>query len=51
VPVRRRGGRGGPYGAVKAALHGYAYDLARELGAHGGTANVVAPGFVPDTEF
>ncbi len=46
-----RGSGGGPYGAVKAALHGLAYDLARELGAHGGTANVVAPGFVPDTEF
>lgn len=30
-----RGSGGGPYGAVKAALHGFAYDLARELGAHG----------------
>jgi 3-oxoacyl-[acyl-carrier protein] reductase len=46
-----RGGGGGPYGAVKASLHGFVYDLARELGEHGGTANVVAPGFVPDTEF
>ena len=46
-----RGSGGGAYGAVKAALHGYLYDLARQLGAHGGTANVVAPGFVPDTEF
>jgi 3-oxoacyl-[acyl-carrier protein] reductase len=46
-----RGSFGGGYGAVKAALHGYVYDLARMLGAHGGTANVVAPGFVPDTEF
>ena len=46
-----RGSGGGPYGAVKAALHGFVYDLARELGEHGGTANVVAPGFVPDTEF
>jgi 3-oxoacyl-[acyl-carrier protein] reductase len=46
-----RGSGGGSYGAVKAALHGYVYDLARELGSHGGTANVVAPGFVPDTEF
>jgi 3-oxoacyl-[acyl-carrier protein] reductase len=32
-------------------LHGWVHDLARELGAYGGTANVVAPGFVPDTEF
>jgi 3-oxoacyl-[acyl-carrier protein] reductase len=46
-----RGSGGGPYGAMKAALHGWVYDLASELGRHGGTANVVAPGFVPDTEF
>ena len=36
---------------MKAALHGWVYDLAGELGAHGGTANAVGPGFVPDTEF
>jgi 3-oxoacyl-[acyl-carrier protein] reductase len=46
-----RGSGGGPYGAMKAALHAFVFDLARDLGAHGGTANVVAPGFVPDTEF
>lgn len=46
-----RGSGGGPYGAMKAALHAWAFDLARELGAGGGTANVVAPGFVPDTGF
>ena len=46
-----RGSGGGPYGAMKAALHAWVFDLARDLGAHGGTANVVAPGFVPDTEF
>ncbi len=46
-----RGSGGGPYGAMKAALHGWVYDLASELGRSGGTANVVAPGFVPDTEF
>jgi 3-oxoacyl-[acyl-carrier protein] reductase len=46
-----RGSGGGPYGAMKAALHGWLYDLARELGSGGGTANVVAPGFVPDTGF
>jgi 3-oxoacyl-[acyl-carrier protein] reductase len=46
-----RGSGGGAYGAMKAALHAWAFDLARELGRHGGTANVVAPGFVPDTEF
>ena len=46
-----RGSFGGAYGATKAALHAWAFDLARELGPHGGTANVIAPGFVPDTEF
>lgn len=46
-----RGSGDGPYGAMKAALHGWMYDLARQLGEHGGTANVVAPGFVPGTEF
>jgi NAD(P)-dependent dehydrogenase (short-subunit alcohol dehydrogenase family) len=46
-----RGSGGGGYGAMKAALHAWVYDLARELGPHGGTANVVAPGFVPDTGF
>ena len=46
-----RGSGGGPYGAMKAALHAWMFDLARQLGEHGGTANAVAPGFVPDTEF
>lgn len=46
-----RGSGGGPYGAMKAALHAWMYDLARQLGPHGGTANAVAPGFVPDTGF
>lgn len=45
-----RGG-GGAYGAAKAALHAWSYDLARSLGPDGGTANVVAPGYVTDTEF
>lgn len=47
----QRGSGGGPYGAMKAALHGWVFDLAAELGPRGGTANVVAPGFVPDTGF
>jgi NAD(P)-dependent dehydrogenase (short-subunit alcohol dehydrogenase family) len=37
--------------AMKAALHAWAFDLARELGTRQGTANVIAPGFVPDTGF
>jgi 3-oxoacyl-[acyl-carrier protein] reductase len=46
-----RGSGGGSYGAMKSALHAWMYDLAVALGKTGGTANVVAPGFVPDTEF
>jgi 3-oxoacyl-[acyl-carrier protein] reductase len=46
-----RGSGSGPYGAMKSALHAWMFDLARDLGHHGGTANAVAPGFVPDTEF
>jgi 3-oxoacyl-[acyl-carrier protein] reductase len=41
---------GGSYGAAKAALHPWTWDLAARLGS-GGTANIVAPGFVEDTEF
>jgi 3-oxoacyl-[acyl-carrier protein] reductase len=41
---------GGSYGAAKAALHAWTFSLAAQLGA-GGTANVVAPGYVEDTEF
>ncbi|MFE2429616.1 SDR family NAD(P)-dependent oxidoreductase [Streptomyces sp. NPDC059373] len=46
-----RGGGSGSYGAAKAALHPYAYDLAADLGPRGITVNVVAPGFVDETEF
>ncbi|MEV6299186.1 SDR family oxidoreductase [Actinoplanes sp. NPDC051861] len=46
----QRGG-GGPYSAAKAALHGYALDLATSLGADGITANVISPGYVTDSEF
>jgi len=44
-------GQGGPYATAKAALHGYARDLARRAGGSRITANVIAPGFVADTEF
>jgi 3-oxoacyl-[acyl-carrier protein] reductase len=46
----QRGG-GGPYSAAKAALHGYALDLATSLGGDGITANVISPGYVTDSEF
>ncbi|GHC58222.1 3-oxoacyl-ACP reductase [Streptomyces violaceochromogenes] len=46
-----RGSGSGAYAAAKAGLHPYAHDLARELGPRGITANVVAPGYIEDTEF
>jgi NAD(P)-dependent dehydrogenase (short-subunit alcohol dehydrogenase family) len=45
-----RGG-GDSYAAAKAALIGWTYQLAAMLGPDGITANVVAPGFITDTEF
>lgn len=41
----------GSYGAAKAGLAAWNVDLARRLGARGITANVVAPGYVEETEF
>lgn len=46
-----RGSGSGAYAAAKAGLHPYAHQLARELGPRGITVNVVAPGYVEDTEF
>jgi 3-oxoacyl-[acyl-carrier protein] reductase len=46
-----RGSGNGSYGAAKAALHPYTIDLSAELGARGITANVIAPGYIEDTEF
>ena len=46
-----RGSGAGCYGAAKAALHPYGYDLAAALGPRGITVNIVAPGYVRDTEF
>ncbi len=46
-----RGSGNGSYGGAKAALHPYAIDLAGDLGPTGGTVNVVAPGYVEETEF
>ncbi|MFE4334151.1 SDR family NAD(P)-dependent oxidoreductase [Streptomyces sp. NPDC056831] len=50
----QRGGAGshsaGSYAAAKAALHGWAFGLARRLGPDGITVNVLAPGYVADTE-
>jgi 3-oxoacyl-[acyl-carrier protein] reductase len=41
----------GSYGAAKAALATWNLDIAAELGARGITSNVVAPGFIAETEF
>jgi 3-oxoacyl-[acyl-carrier protein] reductase len=43
---------GGPaYSAAKAAVIGWSYALATELGPKQITVNVIAPGYVPGTEF
>lgn len=42
-----RGSGGGPYGAAKAALHAFVYDLARELGSRGGYSQRGGPRFCP----
>ncbi|MER7557075.1 SDR family oxidoreductase [Nocardioides sp. NPDC126508] len=41
----------GSYGAAKGAINTWITGLAAEIAADGITANAVAPGFVPDTEF
>lgn len=41
----------GSYGAAKAAIASWNVDLAKEVGRRGLTANVVAPGYVCDTDF
>ncbi|MEU8570518.1 SDR family oxidoreductase [Streptomyces pathocidini] len=46
-----RGSGRNAYGSAKAALHPYAFSLARELGPRGITVNVVAPGYVEETGF
>ncbi|MBT0769422.1 SDR family oxidoreductase [Kineosporia sp. J2-2] len=46
-----RGSGSGSYAGSKAALHPYAYDLAGALGRTGARVNVVAPGYIADTEF
>lgn len=45
--------RGGAdaYAAAKAALHGWAYTLAAQLGPEQITVNVVSPGYVAETDF
>ena len=46
----RTGGGGGAYAAAKAALNGWALALTAQYAREGITANVVAPGYTPDTE-
>ncbi|MFE7756386.1 SDR family NAD(P)-dependent oxidoreductase [Streptomyces sp. NPDC057429] len=61
--LRRPGGRivtvgsiaalrgSGSYGAAKAALHPWSWELALRLAPEGITSNIVAPGYIQDTEF
>ncbi|MGX7677850.1 SDR family NAD(P)-dependent oxidoreductase [Jatrophihabitans sp. DSM 45814] len=46
----RTGGGGAAYGAAKAALNGWVLALSGEHAGAGVTANVILPGYVPDTE-
>ena len=46
----RTGGGAGAYGAAKAALNGWVLGLTTQYAPEGITANVVAPGYTPDTE-
>ncbi|MBK0867179.1 MULTISPECIES: SDR family NAD(P)-dependent oxidoreductase [unclassified Saccharopolyspora] len=41
----------GAYGSAKAALASYSVGLSKQLGPRDITSNVVAPGYIPDTEF
>lgn len=41
----------GTYGGAKAALHAWTAELAANLGPDGITANVIAPGYIAETEF
>ncbi|MDH6142076.1 MULTISPECIES: SDR family NAD(P)-dependent oxidoreductase [Kitasatospora] len=45
-----RGGSGS-YGAAKAAIENWNLSLAQEVGPEGITANVIAPGYISDTDF
>lgn len=51
IAAYRGSGGSGSYGAVKNALHSYAHTLAARLGPRGINVNVIAPGYVAETEF
>lgn len=51
IAAYRGSGGSGAYGAAKAALHSYAHTLATRVGKRGINVNVIAPGYVADTDF
>ncbi len=51
IAAYRGSGGSGAYGAMKAALHSYAHTLALRLGVRGINVNVIAPGYVAQTDF
>ncbi|MFD4632497.1 SDR family NAD(P)-dependent oxidoreductase [Streptomyces sp. NPDC058284] len=51
IAANRGSGSYGAYGASKAGLSTWNLDLARTLGPRDITCNVVAPGYIADTEF
>lgn len=51
IAAYRGSGGSGAYGSAKNALHSYAHTLATRLGPRGVNVNVIAPGYVAETEF
>ncbi|HFN0790196.1 TPA: SDR family NAD(P)-dependent oxidoreductase [Klebsiella variicola subsp. variicola] len=51
IAAYRGSGGSGAYGAMKSALHSYAHTLALRFGTRGINVNVIAPGYISETNF